>query len=226
MTGTLSATVRAVQDKTASCDIPEDCFVLAVAEDSRYASALDTMKALKTGDVVQITTSCDAAWSAVQYACGGGEMLVENGVPATEFQLDTADKLRARTAAGLKADGTLILYTVDESSVSAGLTLPLLAERMSKLGCVTAINLDGGGSTAAGVVYPGYSTGATVNSPSDGKLRGCANFIFLTRAATTAGQPQRLHLYPLSGDERPARCARRADRQGVRRELSGDRSAR
>ena len=199
MTGTLSATVRAVQDKTASCDIPEDCFVLAIAEDSRYASALDTMKALKTGDVVQITTTCNAAWSAVQYACGGGEMLVENGVPATDFKLDTAEKFRARTAAGLKTDGTLILYTVDESDISAGLTLPLLAERMSKLGCVTAINLDGGGSTAAGVVYPGYSTGATVNSPSDGKLRGCANFIFLTRTATTAGQPQRLHLYPLSG---------------------------
>ena len=199
MTGTLSATVRAVQDKTASCDIPEDCFILSIAEDSRYASALDTMKALKTGDVVQITTTCNAAWSAVQYACGGGEMLVENGVPATDFKLDTAEKFRARTAAGLKTDGTLILYTVDESDISAGLTLPLLAERMSKLGCVTAINLDGGGSTAAGVVYPGYSTGATVNSPSDGKLRGCANFIFLTRTATTAGQPQRLHLYPLSG---------------------------
>ena len=146
MTGTLSATVRAVQDKTASCDIPEDCFVLAIAEDSRYASALDTMKALKTGDVVQITTTCNAAWSAVQYACGGGEMLVENGVPATDFKLDTAEKFRARTAAGLKTDGTLILYTVDESDISAGLTLPLLAERMSKLGCVTAINLDGGSS--------------------------------------------------------------------------------
>ena len=211
MTGTLSATVRAVQDKTASCDIPEDCFVLAVAEDSRYASALDTMKALKTGDVVQITTSCDAAWSAVQYACGGGEMLVENGVPATEFQ----------------ADGTLILYTVDESSVSAGLTLPLLAERMSKLGCVTAINLDGGGSTAAGVVYPGYSTGATVNSPSDGKLRGCANFIFLTRAATTAGQPQRLHLYPLSGTNvlpgaRVALTAKASDANYQATDLPGD----
>ena len=76
----------------------------------------------------------------MQYACGGGEMLVENGVPATDFKLDTAEKFRARTAAGLKTDGTLILYTVDESDISAGLTLPLLAERMSKLGCVTAIN--------------------------------------------------------------------------------------
>ena len=199
MSGTLTATVLSIQEKTASCEIPEGCFVLAVAEEGRYASALELIRSLSTGNVIQITTSCDAAWSGVQYACGGGEMLVENGVAATEFTLDTADKLRARTAAGLKADGTLILYTVDESSVSAGLTLPLLAERMAKLGCVTAINLDGGGSTAAGVVYPGYSTGATVNSPSDGKLRSCANFIFLTRAATKAGQPQRLHLYPLSG---------------------------
>ena len=199
MTGTLSATVRGMQEKTASCDIPDGCFVLAVAEETRYPSALEALRTLALGDVVQITTNCDAAWSGVQYACGGGDMLVENGTAATEFTLDTADKSRARTAAGLKADGTLILYTADESKTSVGLTLRHLAERMAALGCVTAINLDGGGSTAVGVVYPGYTVGATVNSPSDGKLRNCANFIFLTRPLTAAGQAQRLHLYPMAG---------------------------
>ena len=200
MAGTLSATVLGAQEKTSSCQIPEGCFVLSVAEDTRYPSALSALQALKTGDVVQITTTCDSTWSGVQSACGGGELLVENGVAVKTFTLDTADKLRARTAAGLKADGTLILYTVDESSVSAGLTLPLLAERMAKLGCVTAINLDGGGSTAVGVMYPGYTVGSTVNSPSDGKLRNCANFIFLARpVSTVAAQPQHLHLYPVSG---------------------------
>ena len=199
MAGTVSATVRSVQEKTASCEIPEGCFVLSVAEETRYASALTAMQSLSVGDVVQITTTCSSAWSNVQYACGGGDMLVENGAAATEFTLDTADKSRARTAAGLKADGTLILYTADESKTSVGLTLRHLAERMAALGCVTAINLDGGGSTAVGVVYPGYTAGATVNSPSDGKLRSCANFIFLTRPLTAAGQPQRLHLYPMAG---------------------------
>ena len=41
MTGTLSATVRAVQDKTASCDIPEDCFVLAIADQGNLGAGFD-----------------------------------------------------------------------------------------------------------------------------------------------------------------------------------------
>ena len=70
---------------------------------------------------------------------------------------------------------------------SEGLTLAQLAERMQALGCRTALNLDGGGSTAAGVTYPGYASGATANVPSDGKLRECANFIFLVRQKKDAG---------------------------------------
>ena len=199
MRGTVTAKVLSAQASTASCQIPDGCFVLAIAEDSRYTDALSAVQSLAVGDTVTVTTDCDAAWAGVDSACGGGDMLVENGTAATEFTLDTADKPRARTAAGLKADGTLILYTADESETSVGLTLRHLAERMVKLGCVTAINLDGGGSTAAGVTYPGYTAGATVNSPSDGKLRGCANFIFLTRPVSAAAQAQRLHLYPMAG---------------------------
>ena len=199
MRGTVTAKVLSTQASTASCQIPEGCFVLAIAEDSRYTDALSAVQALAVGDTVTVTTDCDAAWAGVDSACGGGDMLVENGTAATEFTLDTADKPRARTAAGLKADGTLILYTADESETSVGLTLRHLAERMAKLGCVTAINLDGGGSTAAGVTYPGYTAGSTVNSPSDGKLRGCANFIFLTRPVSAAAQAQHLHLYPMAG---------------------------
>ena len=35
-----------------------------------------------------------------------------------------------------------------------GVTLAELAARMVELGCVTALNLDGGGSTTIGVTYP------------------------------------------------------------------------
>ncbi len=70
---------------------------------------------------------------------------------------------------------------------------------MLALGCRTALNLDGGGSTAAGVTYPGYASGATANVPSDGKLRECANFIFLVRQKQDAGTASKLYLYPFGG---------------------------
>ena len=100
---------------------------------------------------------------------------------------------------GVKNDGSLVFYTCDEAGNSEGLTLAQLAERMQARGCRTALNLDGGGSTAAGVTYPGYASGATANVPSDGKLRECANFIFLVRQKQDAGTASKLYLYPFGG---------------------------
>lgn len=67
---------------------------------------------------------------------------------------------------------------------------------MQELGCVTAINLDGGGSTILGAQYPGESQYSTINQPSDGKQRKCANFIFLTMDTESADETELLHLYP------------------------------
>ena len=67
---------------------------------------------------------------------------------------------------------------------------------MAELGCDTALNLDGGGSTMVGVQYPGYDKCATANSPTDGSMRACANFIFFVREKTKAEAADRLFLYP------------------------------
>ena len=67
---------------------------------------------------------------------------------------------------------------------------------MAELGCDTALNLDGGGSTMVGVQYPGYDKCATANSPTDGSMRACANFIFFVREKTEAEAADRLFLYP------------------------------
>ena len=146
-----------------------------------------------------IQVTCASGWENVTSACGGGDILVENGSVCTDFTLDSAKKMAARTAIGVKNDGSLVFYTCDEAGNSEGLTLAQLAERMQALGCRTALNLDGGGSTAAGVTYPGYASGATANVPSDGKLRECANFIFLVRQKKDAGTASKLYLYPFGG---------------------------
>lgn len=112
------------------------------------------------------------------------------------FTLDTKNEQRARTAIGIKPDGTVVIYTADESANSAGMDLYDLADMMESLGCETALNLDGGGSTMVGVQYPGYDKCATANTPTDGSMRACANFIFLVREKTQAEEADHLFLYP------------------------------
>ena len=192
----VKAKVRRIVDDTASCDIPAGCFVLSLATDTAYASAMEAVETMQVGDTVTITATVDRAWEAVAYAVGGGELLVENGRALSDFTLDTADKQAARTALGVKSNGDVVCYTVDHSETSKGMTLEELAERMADLGCVTAVNLDGGGSTCVGVTLPGYSEFTTVNEPSDGKQRPCANFLFFVRPTTRAGAAARLFVYP------------------------------
>lgn len=54
----------------------------------------------------------------------------------------------ARTSLGITGDNKLILFTVDKSNDSLGMTLSELSSMMKYLGAVNAINLDGGGSTS------------------------------------------------------------------------------
>ena len=194
--GEMTLKVTKIVENTASCPIPANGFVLSIAEKSTYSSALSSLKAVQVGDTLTFSALCDDMWKGIAYACGGGDMLVEDGEALTSFTLDTKDEQRARTAIGRKSDGTLVIYTADESSNSAGIDLYDLAEKMAELGCDTALNLDGGGSTMVGVQYPGYDKCATANSPTDGAMRACANFIFFVREKTEAEAADRLFLYP------------------------------
>ena len=69
-----------------------------------------------------------------------------------------------RTALGATADGKLVVLVCDGRGKrgSTGFTLPELADKMISLGCVRAINLDGGGSST----FVGKE-GTVLNMPSD-----------------------------------------------------------
>lgn len=104
-----------------------------------------------------------------------------------EQALDTAafNRLRhPRSAIGIKPNGRVILLTVDgRHENSAGLSLFELTKVMRWLGCTSAINLDGGGSTALWVSTAPEN--GIVNYPSDNKkwdhegARKVANVILL-----------------------------------------------
>lgn len=135
--------------------IPQNGYVL-VGPKSKLsklfgAGAVDTQLLLSSG------------WNNAKHIIGGGPYLVKNG----EVYVDmTAEKLQAiggrnpRTAIGYTKDNDLILITADgREGHSVGLTLVELANFMKSLGCVDAINLDGGGSTVM------YVNGVIVNKP-------------------------------------------------------------
>jgi hypothetical protein len=111
------------------------------------------------------------AWPGLVTATGGGPLLVRGGRPVTttnEWFTRTQLVPRApRSAIGQRADGRLLLVAVDGRwpGYSAGLTNADLARTLVRLGAVTAMALDSGGSTTIAV------DGVVLNRPSDGTER-------------------------------------------------------
>lgn len=133
-------------------------------------------------DTSRIPPGAPVAWRlpGVQAAMAGGPVLVRDGVvgydlaaedfagtapPRTFVDDETGDRnLLPRLAAGLAADGTLLVAAVDGRNAqrALGLGLHSLGELMAALGAVQATNLDGGSSKRMVV------DGAVVDLPSIG----------------------------------------------------------
>lgn len=95
---TLTVEVVGMVEDTKSCAIPEDGFLLAIANDTIYKNALAALQSLVMGEQLTIQVTCASGWENVTSACGGGDILVENGSVCTDFTLDSAKKMAARTA--------------------------------------------------------------------------------------------------------------------------------
>lgn len=80
-----------------------------------------------------------------------------------------------RTAVGVIDDNHLVFVVVDGRSpgYSAGVDMDELAQIMVDLGCTTAYNLDGGGSSTL------YFDGEVVNQPSNGGERGVSDILYV-----------------------------------------------
>lgn len=85
---------------------------------------------------------------------GGGPQLIRKGkidisINPEVFFGTTIPDVHPRTAAGITSEGDLILLLVDgRQLISRGVSLEELADILFELGCVDALNLDGGGSSA------------------------------------------------------------------------------
>lgn len=177
---TMSLTVDDVFIYNGEIEIPEGKVVLLMDTSgvSEYYDFLSRLHAGQTLTVANQAVGDDGTWKTAENAVSSvGGRLVTNGAANSDFEAGAAP----RTAVGIKADGNIIFYTLDgrQSGYSYGAQLKTLAKRMVELGCVDALNLDGGGSTTISAWFPGKDNTMVVNSPSDGYLRSVANYIFL-----------------------------------------------
>jgi exopolysaccharide biosynthesis protein len=119
-------------------------------------------------------------------AVSGWPMVVEDCAPVAK--LPGSDFFthapHPRTAVGLSADGRQLFLLVADGrrAEAAGPTLPELAALMVELGACTALNLDGGGSSALWVRE------RIVNQPSDLVERPVANHLAVVPAADCDSQ--------------------------------------
>ncbi len=134
------------------------------------------VRSLTAGEEIRIDWSL--GWPGVVDAIGGSHVLVQDGHVALGSCSGSICGRNPRTAIGLAADGRIILVVVDgRQQSSVGMTLGELASFFVRLGAVSAMNLDGGGSSAMAV------RGQVMNHPSDGFERAVTNAILVQPAA-------------------------------------------
>ena len=120
-------------------------------------------------------------WDAVE-AIGGAPILMKDGEirisnEAEAIPLDMTTVRHPRTAIGWSGGKRLIFFVCDgrQPLWSMGMTLPELAGTLRELGCVEALNLDGGGSTTFVV------QDKTLNRPSDGRERNVSSIFAIVK---------------------------------------------
>lgn len=132
--------------------IPKDGYVIV--------GPASVVGSLKVKEKISLDIKTLPDWENVNHIISGGPYLVKDGKVYVDIQdqkLLAIGGRNPRTAIGYTKDNHFIIVTADgREGSSIGLTLKELAYYMQKIGCVNAMNLDGGGST---VMYvKGYIT--------------------------------------------------------------------
>ena len=137
------------------------------------------------GDDEQVHMAKSAEYSTVKARGGfrelfsGGQFLVENG-KATNYVEDSVYGVHPRTMFGVCKDNRhVVLVVIDgrNNTLAIGMNYPDMQKILLSLGCETALNIDGGGSSTFVVRnenFSGYGQSASFtvrNKPSDGSQR-------------------------------------------------------
>jgi len=159
--------------------IPKDGYVIVAPQEK--------LSGLKVGKKIDLDILTSPSWDKVKHIVSGGPYLVKNNevfIDMTEQKLSAIGGRNPRTAIGYTAYNDLIMVVVDgREHASIGMTLNELAHFMKGLGCVNAMNLDGGGSTVM------YVNGRIVNNPQIKGGIALSNAITLSYASEESENP-------------------------------------
>ena len=117
------------------------------------------------------------------------DWLVKGGV-LTKKTVERTSSDASRSMIGIKADGTLVFCQVDgrNAPFSSGLSNYEMGEMMLSLGCVNAVNCDGGGSSTFVSKREGEKEAVMRSVPSDGSERATINSVILVSKAKPTGE--------------------------------------
>ncbi len=132
-----------------------------------------------------ITSDYDTYADRIAEAVEGfSPILVENG-ELTTYAASATSGTAPRSAVGITSDGQVVFITLDgrQSPYSAGATYYELAQIMIDAGCVSAVALDGGGSSTFVSKQEGDDELSVVNRPSDGYERSVSSSLLAVSTA-------------------------------------------
>ena len=159
---------------------------------SGHGANADALARVRRGDRVAIAQTLGSRLAdEARLVVGGGPLLVEKGVVNVRSReesmaSDIAYGRAPRTGVGVKADGTVLLMVVDgRSQYSAGMSLKEFATYLKRFGAVSAVNLDGGGSSEM------VLDGKIMNRPSDGSERPVSIGLGIFRKEQAKGRKMR-----------------------------------
>lgn len=156
-------------------------YLIAPAGDTRLSKAAQGKEPGTESSAV--VSDLAGGWADVKSAVGGGNLLINGGTlryPST-YDQSIANTLTSRSAVGIRADGTVIFYTAEKDkngAQSGGVKLEAVAQALYNMGCVQAVNFDGGGSSTIAASENGGAC-TVKNSPQDGTQRLISNALLL-----------------------------------------------
>lgn len=186
--------ITGIRENEGSTEIPCGGLVLSIGNE-RVGEVAPRLRrggsAAVEIDLIPLLPDPKGRWDGADSILGGGPLLLWQGRRLEEPEKESISTVffrarHPRTAAGVRADGTLVFVTVDgrKPGVSVGMSIPELTDLMVKLGCVSAVNLDGGGSTT--MVIGGH----IVNVPTDSngaRANGDAILLFPRKTPPISG---------------------------------------
>ncbi|MFS8564059.1 MAG: phosphodiester glycosidase family protein [Rhabdochlamydiaceae bacterium] len=140
--------------KGGSSKIPPNGQVLSIRESHPLFNTFEVGKPLIFSTQITSLTggTSPEEWESFNYIVGGTPLLLYNGIQVTDFTSEQTistfiSNKHARTAIGILPNGNWLFVVVDKTHFFDGMTIYELTDFMAKLGCVHALNLDGGGSS-------------------------------------------------------------------------------